>query len=186
MRKTKKLRNLFRDKELVRIMGAHSGLSAKLVEDAGFDGVWASGLEVSTSAAVPDASILTMTDYLDKSIEMNDAIEIPIITDCDTGYGNSSNVIRLVEKLESAGIAGISLEDKMFPKVNSLFEGRQELAPIGDFVGKILAAKNTQKDSDFMVIARVEALIAGWGMEEAILRSKEYERAGADAILIHH
>ena len=98
MRKTQKLRKLFKEKELVRIMGAHSGLSAKLVEEAGFDGVWASGLEVSTSAAVPDASILTMTDYLNKSIEMNDAIDIPIVTDCDTGYGNSSNVIRLVEK----------------------------------------------------------------------------------------
>ena len=186
LKKSSVLRKLFEEKDLVRIMGAHNGLSAKLVEEAGFDGIWASGLEISTAAAVPDASILTMTDYLQQAIEINDAIHIPVVTDCDTGYGNSSNVIRLVQKYEAAGIAGISIEDKMFPKINSLFEGRQELASIGEFVGKILAAKNAQKDPDFMVIARVEALIAGWGMDEALTRSYEYERAGADAILIHH
>lgn len=186
MNKAAQLRDLLVKKGIVRIMGAHNGLSAKLVEEAGFDGVWASGLEISTSAAVPDASILTMTDYLQYAIQMNDAVKIPIIADCDTGYGNSSNVIRLVQKYEAAGIAGISIEDKKFPKVNSLFDGRQDLASIGEFVGKIIAAKSTQKSPDFMVIARVEALIAGWGMDEALLRSYEYERAGADAILIHH
>jgi len=186
LKKTGILRKLFEEKDLVRIMDAHNGLSAKLAEEAGFDGIWASGLEISTAAAGPDASILTMTDYLQQATEINDAIQIPVVADCDTGYGNSSNVIRLVQKYEAAGIAGVSIEDKMFPKINSLFEGRQNLASIGEFVGKILAAKNAQKDPDFMVIARVEALIAGWGMDEALTRSNEYERAGADAILIHH
>lgn len=184
--KPRQLREAFEAKPLVRIAGAHNGLSAKLVENAGFDGVWASGLEIATSAAVPDANILTMSDYLARAAEMNDSVSIPIIADVDTGYGNSSNVIRMVQKFEAAGIAGISMEDKLFPKVNSLFEGRQELASIGEFVGKIMAAKNAQTDPNFMVIARVEALIAGWGLEEALKRSYEYENAGADAILIHH
>ncbi len=185
MIKTKKLRKLFNDKEVIYVMGAHNGLSAKLVEQSGYDAVWASGLEISASYAVPDANILTMTQYLEKSSEMNEAGSLPIVSDCDTGYGNSNNVIYLVKKYESAGIAAICLEDKLFPKVNSFIGGRQELAPIAEFVGKIMAAKNTQRDENFMVIARVEALIAGWGEREALLRAEKYVEAGADAILIH-
>ncbi|MFX1255627.1 MAG: phosphoenolpyruvate mutase [Promethearchaeota archaeon] len=179
------LRNYFQEKELIRIVGAHNGLSAKLVEKHGFDGVWASGLEVSTSYGVPDANILTMTEYLNAAQVMNEATNIPIIVDCDTGYGNSNNVIYMVKKFEAAGIAAVCIEDKLFPKVNSFIPGRQELAPISEFVGKIMAGKNAQKTEDFMIFARVEALIAGWGQEEALKRAKAYVEAGADAILIH-
>ena len=96
---------------------------------------------------------------------MNEASNLPVIADCDTGYGNVNNVIYLVEKYEQKGIAGICIEDKLFPKTNSFIEGRQDLASIEEFSGKIRAAKDTQKTKDFLVIARVEALIAGWGME---------------------
>lgn len=186
MNKAEKLRELFKTKECVYIVGAHDGLSAKLVERNGFDGVWASGLEISTSHGVPDADILTMSQYLERACEMNDAVELPIIADCDTGYGNSNNVIHMVRKYEAAGIAAICIEDKKFPKANSLLSGgRQELASIAEFVGKIMAAKNTQVSKEFMVIARIEALIAGWGLEEAIKRADAYVEAGADAILIH-
>ncbi len=186
MTKAKKLRELFESKDLVRIVGAHNGLTAKLVELNGFDGVWASGLEVSASHAVPDANILTMSDYLAAAASMNDATSIPVVVDCDTGYGNSMNVIRMVKKFEDAGIAAVCMEDKKFPKTNSLLEGgKQELAPIAEFVGKIMAAKNAQESDDFMVIARVEALIAGWGQEEALKRARAYADAGADAIFIH-
>jgi len=176
---------LFACEKVIHVMGAHNGLSAKLVERNNFDAVWASGLEISASCVVPDANILTMTQYLEKSIEMNEAVNIPIISDCDTGYGNSSNVICMVKKYESAGIAAVCIEDKLFPKVNSFIKGRQELASIAEFVGKIMAAKSTQKTQGFMLIARIEALIAGWGEQEALLRADKYVEAGADAILIH-
>ena len=156
-----------------------------MVELNGFDGVWASGFEISASHAVPDADILTMTQYLEAASTMNDAVSIPVVADCDTGYGNSNNVMHMVRKYEAAGIAAVTIEDKRFPKVNSYIPGRQELAPVAEFVGKILAAKNTQQTEDFMVIARVEALIAGWGQEEALRRAHAYVEAGADAILIH-
>ncbi|MBL7147253.1 MAG: phosphoenolpyruvate mutase [Nanoarchaeota archaeon] len=185
MRKAKKLRNLFESKKLIRIVGAHNGLTARLVERNKFDGVWASGLEVSTSHSVPDANILTMTQYLEAARVMNEAVSIPIVVDCDTGYGNSNNVIHLVKKAEAMNIAGICIEDKKFPKVNSYISGRQELAPVAEFVGKIMAAKNAQETEDFMVFARVEALIAGWGLEEALKRAHAYIDAGADGIFIH-
>ena len=154
-------------------------------EKAGFDGVWASSLEISTAHAVPDASILTMQDYYEAACDINEAIKIPVVMDADTGYGNSNNVIRAVQKFEPAGIAAMCMEDKLFPKVNSLTGGRQELAPVAEFVGKIMAAKNAQEDKDFMVFTRIEALIAGWGMEEALKRAYAYEEAGSDGILIH-
>jgi len=185
MDKAKKLRELFQRHGIIRVMGAHDALGAKLVENTGFDCVWASGFEISTSFGVPDANILTMTDFLNVAVSMNEAVSIPVIADCDTGFGNSNNVIYTVKRYETAGIAAISIEDKCFPKVNSFVPGRQELAPISEFVGKILAAKNSQVGKDFMVIARVEALIAGWGMDEAVKRAHAYADSGADAILIH-
>ena len=183
--KAAELRKKLKTQDIIRIVGAHDGLGAKLIAEADFDAVWASGLEISASHGLPDANILTMTEYLERASEMNEACNLPIIADCDTGYGNVNNVIYLVEKYEQKGIAGICIEDKLFPKVNSFIEGRQELASVEEFEGKIRAAKNTQKTKDFLVIARIEALIAGWGMKEALLRAKKYVEAGADAILIH-
>lgn len=170
---------------LIRIVGAHNGLTAKLVEEAGFEGVWASGFEISTSHAVPDANILTMTDFLNAASGMTRTVSIPVISDCDTGFGNSNNVMHMVRRFEAAGVSAVCIEDKKFPKVNSFISGRQELAPIAEFVGKIMAAKNAKKTDEFMVFARVEALIAGWGHEEALKRAHAYIDAGADAIFIH-
>jgi len=184
--KSEKLRKMLNDPEkVISVIGAHDGLTAKLGEQAGFDAIWSSGLEISTSYAVPDANILTMTQYLERAVEMNNAASIPVIADCDTGYGNSNNVIHAVKNFEAAGIAAITIEDKLFPKVNSFIPGRQELSPIAEFVGKIMAAKCAQETKDFMVFARTEALIAGWGMEEALKRANDYANAGADGILIH-
>ncbi|MFH1453402.1 MAG: isocitrate lyase/phosphoenolpyruvate mutase family protein [Armatimonadota bacterium] len=186
MRKSEKLRKMLNDPDkLITVIGAHDGLGAKLGEKAGFDALWSSGLEISTSYAVPDANILTMTQYLERATEMNNASFLPVIADCDTGYGNSNNVIYMVKSFESAGIAAVTIEDKLFPKINSFIPGRQELAPIAEFVGKIMAAKNAQESKDFMVFARTEALIAGWGIEEALKRANDYANAGADGILIH-
>ncbi len=174
------------EKELVVGVGARDALDAKLVENAGFDFVWSSSLGVSASYAIPDASLISMKQYIEAARSMAEVIDIPIIIDADTGYGNANNVMYAVRQFEAAGLAAMSMEDKKFPKDNSLLAGgRQELARIEEFCGKIKAAKDTQKSEDFIVIARVEALIAGWGQQEAIKRATAYVEAGADSILIH-
>ncbi len=180
-----KLRKLFEGEGVVRIVDAQDGITARLAELNGFEGVWAGSFGISASYAVPDASIVTMTQYLQAASAMNSAVSIPVIADCDTGFGNSNNVMHMVRQYEAAGIAAVAMEDKRFPKLNSYIPGRQELASVAEFVGKILAAKNAQVTEDFMVIARVEALIAGWGQEEALRRARAYAEAGADAIFIH-
>jgi phosphoenolpyruvate phosphomutase len=167
-------------------VGAGDALCAKMIERAGFDFIWSSSLCVSACFAVPDANLISMSQYCDQARSMNEVISIPVIADCDTGYGNANNLMYALKKFEEAGIVGISIEDKKFPKDNSLLEGgRQDLAPIDEFVGKIKAAKDHQQNEEFIVIARVEALIAGWGQEEALKRSVRYVEAGADCVLIH-
>ena len=184
--KTRRLRKLLQGKDAVKVAGAHSALSAKLVEEAGFDAVWASGFEISTLRGVPDANILTMAELLEVAKEINEPIEIPVVADCDNGFGNAINVIRTVQEYENGGIAGICIEDSIFPKRCSFYSGvKRELASIEEHAGKIRAAKKAQKDPNFVVIARTEALIAGWGLEEALKRANAYVEAGADAILIH-
>jgi len=186
MKGASKLRQLFSEKDLTVIAGAHNGLSAKLVERAGFDGIWSSGLEISASYGVPDASLISMNQFVEAARSMNEVVDIPIVADCDTGYGNATNVMYMVKRYEEAGVAAVSIEEKKFPKDNSLLaNGRQELLRVEEFEGKIEAAKTAQASPDFMVIARIEALIAGWGQEEAQMRAHKYVEAGADAILIH-
>jgi phosphoenolpyruvate mutase len=180
------LRKMVKEKELLVGVGAGTALEAKLIDQAGFDLVWSSSLCVSATHAVPDASLISMSQFLDAARTMNQVIKIPVIADCDTGYGNANNVVYATQLFDEAGIAAISIEDKLFPKDNSLLEGgRQNLATIEEFSGKILAAKEHQISQEFMVIARVEALIAGWGQEEALKRAKRYADAGADLIFIH-
>ena len=117
---------------------------------------------------------------------MSDATSIPIMLDGDTGYGNFNNVRRLIKKLEQRQIAAVCIEDKLFPKTNSFIGGEaQPLADIEEFSGKIKAAKDAQADDDFCVVARLEAFIAGWGLNEALRRAEAYMEAGADAILCH-
>jgi phosphoenolpyruvate phosphomutase len=186
MNKAQAFRKLLSRSEPVVLAGAHNALSAKLVEEAGFEAIWGSGFEISAAWGVPDASTLTMTENLDVVKQISDAVSIPVIADGDTGYGNAINVMRTIEAYEQAGIAGISLEDNIFPKRCSFYTGVQrELVAIEEHAGKIRAAKAAQKNPDFVVIARSEALIAGLGMEEALLRAGAYARAGADAILVH-
>ena len=180
------LNSKLKETPILRVAGAFDAMSAKLVELSKFDAVWAGSFAISATHALPDASILTMTEFLSAASNMVDACSIPIIADCDTGFGGPSNVSHMVKKYESAGIAAVSIEDKIFPKQNSLLEnGKQELLPEKDFVSKIIAAKNSKVNENFMIIARIEALIAGFGVEEAKKRADAYEKAGADAILIH-
>ncbi|SDW47963.1 phosphoenolpyruvate phosphomutase [Amycolatopsis xylanica] len=169
----------------VRAAGAHNPLGARLAERAGFDAVWSSGLEISASQGLPDADILTMTELLAVAQSMAAAVSVPVIADCDAGYGNASNVMHLVRRYEAAGVAAVCIEDKTFPKVNSFVPGRQTLLPAEDFCNKIAAAKAAQSRPDLVVIARLEALVAGWGLDEALRRGEAYAEAGADMVLIH-
>ena len=184
--KSELLRKDLESKSILKVCGAFDAMSAKLVEYNGFDAIWAGSFAISATHAVPDASILTMTEFFDAASNMTETCKIPIIADCDTGYGGPSNVSHLVRKYENAGIAAICIEDKTFPKQNSLLEnGQNDLISEKDFVAKIIAAKEAKQDQNFMVIARIEALISGAGMDEALKRATAYENAGADAILIH-
>ena len=183
---TKNLAELLNSKPIVKVCGAFDAMSAKLVEFHGFDAVWAGSFAISATHAVPDASILTMTEFFDAASNMAETCKIPVIADCDTGYGGPSNVSHMVRKYENAGIDAVCIEDKTFPKQNSLLEnGQNDLISEKEFVAKIIAAKEAKQNKDFMIIARVEALISGAGMNEALKRATAYEKAGADAILIH-
>lgn len=165
--------------------GAHNALTARLVEEAGYDVVWASGLEISASMGEPDANILTMTDVLDVAASMARKVSIPVLADCDSGFGGIANVVATTRSYEAVGVQGICIEDKTFPKLNSFVAGNQALVPVEDFCGKIAAAVSSRNSADFIVIARIEAFISGFGLDEALLRANAYVAAGADALLIH-
>ncbi|HTJ95256.1 MAG TPA: phosphoenolpyruvate mutase [Pararobbsia sp.] len=184
--RARRLRDMLVSPQLEFLMEAHNGLSARIVKEAGFKGIWGSGLTISAQFGVRDNNEASWTQVVDNLEFMADASDLPILLDGDTGYGNFNNMRRLVRKLEQRGIAGVCIEDKVFPKTNSFIGGeRQPLAEIDEFCGKIKAGKDSQLDDDFSIVARVEALIAGWGMEEALKRAEAYRLAGADAILMH-
>jgi phosphoenolpyruvate phosphomutase len=185
-KKTTRLRQLVEGRDLSFLMEAHNGLSARIAQEAGFEGIWASGLAIAASLGVRDANEASWTQVLEVAEFMSDATEVPILLDGDTGFGDFNSVRRLVRKLEQRGVAGVCIEDKTFPKANSLRKGgRRPLADIQEFAGKIAAGKDAQVDPDFVVVARVEAFIAGWGLDEALARAEAYRTAGADAILVH-
>jgi phosphoenolpyruvate phosphomutase len=186
VRKTTRFRELLHSAQLEFLLEAHNGLSARVAEEAGFPGIWASGLCLSAQYGVRDNNEASWTQVLEMLEFMADATSVPILLDGDTGYGNFNNARRLVRKLEQRGVAALCIEDKLFPKANSFLDGEvQPLAQMDEFVGKIKAAKDAARDDDFSVVARTEALIAGWGLGEALRRSEAYVEAGADAILIH-
>ena len=168
------------------LAGAHNGLSARLVEGAGFDAVWASSFEISAANAVPDAGILGMGECLPIVANICDSAAIPTLVDVDTGYGNAMNVVRLVKAYERVGVGGICIEDNLYPKRCSLWEGMERtLETTDEMAAKLRAAKDARLSPDFIVVARIEALIAGLGQDEAIRRAVAYDDAGADVIMIH-
>jgi phosphoenolpyruvate phosphomutase len=169
-------------------VGAHDALTARLIGGHDFDAVWVSGLGVATMAyGIPDVNLTTMTDVLDASIRIDRATDLPVIADCDNGFGGLGNVVRTLVQFEAAGIAGISIEDNLFPKRNSLLgaETVRELIPVEEQARRFRAAKAAQDSDNFVLIARVESLIAGHGVDDACRRADAYVEAGVDAILIH-
>jgi phosphoenolpyruvate phosphomutase len=186
MKKTTQFRQLLLSDQLEFLCEAHNGISAIIAEEAGFQGIWGSGLSLSAQFGVRDNNEASWTQVLEMLEFMSDATRVPILLDGDTGYGNFNNMRRLVSKLEQRGIAAVCIEDKLFPKTNSFIGGEtQALADINEFCGKIKAGKDAQAHDDFSIIARVEAFIAGWGLTEALKRAEAYHAAGADGILIH-
>ncbi|WP_024510017.1 phosphoenolpyruvate mutase [Bradyrhizobium sp. ARR65] len=166
------------------LMEAHDALSGAIAKRAGFKGLWASGLSIASSLGYRDANEASWTQLVDVVERIVDSTELPVLVDGDGGFGNFNNARLLARKLHQRGAAGIALEDSCFPKMNSFVGDRHSLADIDEFSGRLRAVKDTVAH-DLVLVARIEALIAGYGMEEAILRASAYAAAGADAILIH-
>jgi phosphoenolpyruvate phosphomutase len=186
--KRARLREGLEGQSPVVAVGAHDAMTAQLIEAHGFDAVWVSGLGVSTMQyALPDLNLVTMSEMVEAAVRIDAATSLPVIVDCDNGYGGLSNLVRTVRDFERAGVAAICVEDNTFPKRNSLFQGEteRELIPAEEQARRIAAAKNAQESDGFIFIARVEALIAGYGVDDACERADAYVDAGADAILIH-
>jgi phosphoenolpyruvate phosphomutase len=191
----KTLRRLIAAKPVVRIMEAHSGLSGLIIENLeveaedglrSFDGMWSSSLTDSTSKGKPDIEAVDLTTRLQSLTDILECTTKPIIFDGDTG-GQSEHFIFTVRTLERNGISAVIIEDKVGLKKNSLFgtDVKQELSPIPDFCEKISAGKKSQVTQDFMIIARLESLIAGYTVEDALERARAYVKAGADGVMIH-
>ena len=175
------------DRAVVAI-GAHDALTSRLAEGYGFDAVWVSGLAVATMTyAIPDVNLTTMNETLEQAVRLDRATDLPVVADCDNGFGGLNNVVRTLVEFEAAGIAAISIEDNLFPKRNSLLgaDTKRELIPMAEQARRLRAAKAAQESDGFVLIARIESLIAGHGIEDACARADAYVDAGVDAILIH-
>lgn len=178
------LRELVLSHDLSFLMEAHDGLSAAIAARAGFKGLWASGLSISSALGYRDANEASWTQVVDVVEHMVDTSNVPILVDGDSGFGNFNNARLLAKKLEQRGASGVAIEDKGFPKMNSFVGDRHPLADIDEFCGRLKAVKDTT-GPNFVLVARIEALIAGHGLDEALTRAHAYAKAGADAILIH-
>ena len=189
MTKGNKLRDLLESNKLEFIMEAHNGLSAKIVEETGFSGIWGSGLSISAAHGVRDNNELSWTDVVDTMKYMSNATSIPILLDADTGYGNYNNFVQVLKELVKHDVGGVAIEDKLFPKTNSFIDGeKQKLADPDEFAGKIKAGKDFLKSigrEDFVIISRVESFITGYDLDDALMRARKYAAAGVDAILMH-
>lgn len=166
------------------LMEAHDALSGAIAKRAGFKSLWASGLSIASSLGYRDANEASWSQLVDVVERIVDSTELPVLVDGDGGFGNFNNARLLARKLHQRGAAGIALEDSCFPKMNSFVGDRHPLADVDEFSGRLRAVKDTVA-GDLVLVARTEALIAGHGMDDAILRANAYAAAGADAILIH-
>lgn len=182
MRATTRLRSLFASGRLAVAPGAFDGLSARLVEQAGFPAVYASGGAIARSAGVPDLGLISMDAIVDRLASMVDVVEVPIVADADTGYGNALNAQAAARAFERAGVAAFHLEDQTFPKKCGHYDDKS-VVPAGEMVQKLKAVRDVLHDPDFVVIARTDAL-AVHGFSAAIDRAKAYLEAGADMIFV--
>ena len=174
-----------RSGSLLALMEVHSGLSARIAENAGFEALWASGLAISSLMGLRDSNEASWSQVLTIVEWITDATDRPVLVDGDTGHGNFNNARRYALKLARCGAAGICLEDKLFPKTNSFRGSHQPLADQTEFCGKISAVKEATDAYPFALVARTEALVSQRSIAEALDRAHAYREAGADAILVH-
>ena len=185
VRREQKLKHLLEEKRKMVIVSAGDAITAKLIEEAEFDGIWVSGFEASARLGLVDNGCITMTEMLATAKTIVDTTTLPVIVDVDNGYGGLHNFIRVVKEFEKIGCSGVCVEDNIFPKENSLWGGKIPLLSMKEHGLKIKAGKDAQKTKDFVIIARTEALIRGYGIAEAVKRAEYYVKRGADAVLIH-
>ncbi len=178
-----RLRELLARPEPLVAPGAYDALSARLVELAGFDVVYMTGFGTTASLiGRPDVGLLTGTEMVDNARRIAAAVDLPVIADADTGYGNAINVVRTVQAYEGAGVAGIHLEDQVIPKKCGHMSGKAVI-PAGEMVGKLHAAVAARRDPDFVLIARTDAA-AVEGLDAAVARARAYAGAGADVLFV--
>jgi methylisocitrate lyase len=181
MRKTTRLRALLAGPSIVMVPGAHDALTARLIEQAGFPACYMTGAgSVAALLGLPDVGLITMTEMVMNARYIARAVSLPVICDADTGYGNAINVMRTVREYEAAGVAGIHLEDQIFPKKCGHMDGKA-LVPMEEMAAKIRAACEAREDRDFVIIARTDSR-AVEGVDGAIRRARAYVDAGADMI----
>ncbi|HBY99365.1 MAG: isocitrate lyase/PEP mutase family protein [Ardenticatenaceae bacterium] len=181
--KSAHFRRLLAGDEILIAPGAYDALSAKIIEQAGFSAISATGAGISASLGYPDVGLVTMSEVVARIKNMADATTVPLLADADTGYGNAINVIRTVREFESAGAAGIHIEDQVTPKKCGQLAGK-ELISVQEMVKKIEAALEARRDPDFVIVARTDARSV-YDLDEAIRRANAFAGAGADAILIY-
>jgi 2,3-dimethylmalate lyase len=183
MKKTSLLKKLILDNDILVMPGAHDALSAKIIELVGFKALTMGGYAASAaSLAKPDVSLLTLTEYVNTARNIAQAVEIPLFVDGDTGHGNITNVQRTVREFENAGVAGLFIEDQIFPKRCGHMEGKQIISTL-EMVAKIKAAVDARVDDDLVIMARTDALAVN-GIDDAIERGNIYRQAGADLIFV--
>jgi len=183
MKKTTLFKKLVLDEEILILPGAYDSLSAKIVQQAGFKAVTLGGYPTSASLlAKPDVSLLTLTEMVNHARYIVEAVDIPVFVDGDTGHGNVTNVARTIRQFENAGVAGLFIEDQVFPKRCGHMEGKQVI-PTEEMITKIRAAVDARMDDDLILMARTDSL-AVYGIDEAIERGNRYAEAGADIIFI--
>ena len=182
MKTTTKLRQLLASDQMVVAPFVMNALHAKIAQSVGFDAVYMTGSGTSAEKGFPDVGMLTMTEMVGNAKYIANAVDVPVICDADTGYGNPLNVQRTVREYEAAGVAGIHIEDQLFPKKCGFFDGKQVISS-EEMVHKIHAALDARTDQDFVVIARCDAYaVTGW--EDTVRRCKEYSDAGADVVFV--
>jgi len=182
VRATTKLRNILKSGRIAVAPGAFDGLSARLVAQAGFPAVYASGGAVARSAGLPDLGLIPVDAIVERLASMVDVIDVPVIADADTGYGNALNAQAAARAFERAGVAAFHLEDQTFPKKCGHYDDKG-VVPVAEMVQKLKAVRDTLHDADFVVIARTDAL-AVEGFDAALDRAAAYLEAGADMIFV--
>ncbi len=182
MKASQRLRALLAGDQVHVAPGVFDGISARLVEQAGFDLLYASGGAISRSMGYPDMGLLSMSEVVTRLAPIVDSVTIPVIADADTGYGNALNAQRAVREFERLGVAGLHLEDQLFPKRCGHYEDKS-IVPAAEMVQKIRAARDAAQDPDLVIIARTDA-IAVEGLSAAIDRAAAYAEAGADVLFV--